>query len=141
MKFAISDKRNGKIRAIIDGSVQQAIAQLSDNETYTIMTDGNDSTHYIDRNGLPTKKPLSPTPYHVFNYDTKEWEDHRTTETEWQLIRENRDKLLSMSDWVVIKASDMGTAIPSNWRTYRQALRDMTNQSDPFSVIWPKSPT
>ena len=41
------------------------------------------------------------------------------------LDRNERDRLLSESDWVVTKALEEGNAIPSDWKTYRQALRDL----------------
>ena len=42
-------------------------------------------------------------------------------------LRMERDLLLKESDWVVIKAQETGTSIPSAWATYRQELRDITN--------------
>tara|TARA_A100001035_G_C27423229_1_gene338206 strand:- start:56 stop:316 length:261 start_codon:yes stop_codon:yes gene_type:complete len=42
-----------------------------------------------------------------------------------QAYRHRRDFLLSESDWVVTKALEEGNAIPSDWKTYRQALRDL----------------
>jgi hypothetical protein len=30
--------------------------------------------------------------------------------------------------------------ITEEWRTYRQALRDITNQSSPFTITWPTKP-
>ena len=42
-------------------------------------------------------------------------------------LRMERDLLLKESDWVVIKAQETDTSIPSAWVTYRQKLRDITN--------------
>ena len=42
-------------------------------------------------------------------------------------LRMERDLLLNESDWVVIKAQETNTSIPSAWATYRQKLRDITN--------------
>ena len=56
-------------------------------------------------------------------------------------IRTKRDKLLSECDWVVVKAKETNTEISSDWVTYRQALRDITNQETfPTSVTWPNKP-
>jgi len=30
--------------------------------------------------------------------------------------------------------------MPANVKTYRQALRDITKQSDPFDITWPDDP-
>ena len=40
--------------------------------------------------------------------------------------REERDKRLASCDWVVTKALESGGAVPSDWVTYRTALRDIT---------------
>ena len=59
----------------------------------------------------------------------------------WQNQREIRDDLLSRSDWVVTKASETGVAASDEWKTYRQALRDIpSTQSDPDNITWPDIP-
>tara|TARA_R100001440_G_scaffold10909_2_gene19736 strand:+ start:7522 stop:7728 length:207 start_codon:yes stop_codon:yes gene_type:complete len=42
------------------------------------------------------------------------------------MLRQKRNELLKESDWVVVKAQETNTTIPSDWKTYRQALRDIT---------------
>lgn len=56
-------------------------------------------------------------------------------------VRSRRDSLLRETDWIVTKAYDTGEAVPSEWATYRQALRDVTSQEGfPYSVAWPTKP-
>jgi hypothetical protein len=56
-------------------------------------------------------------------------------------IRGFRDKLLAESDWVVTKSLELGEAVPEDWLTYRQALRDITSQEGfPLDVTWPTKP-
>lgn len=56
-------------------------------------------------------------------------------------IRAERDLLLQESDWVVVKSSEKGLDIPVEWQTYRQNLRDITDQTGfPYSVVWPTKP-
>lgn len=99
------------------------------------------SEHYFDVIAhAPVPIVARPSPYHQFNYTRKQWEDPRTPATEWPLIRAKRDTLLSDTDWVVTKAMEMGTPVPAVWRTYRQALRDITLGTDPFAVVWPVMP-
>ena len=43
-----------------------------------------------------------------------------------QRNREERDKRLASCDWVVTKALESGGSVPSDWVTYRTALRDIT---------------
>jgi len=59
-------------------------------------------------------------------------------------LKNTRDRLLSESDWVITKAKETGTNIPSGWKTYRQALRDLP-ASDKFPdrydiADWPLAP-
>ena len=61
-------------------------------------------------------------------------------ETEWNKVKSKRTLLLSESDWMVTRAADTGVAISDEWQQYRQALRDITNQSNPFEVVWPVKP-
>jgi len=55
--------------------------------------------------------------------------------------RAKRDHLLAESDWVTIRATDTGTPVPAEWQTYRQALRDITEQTGfPENIDWPEKP-
>lgn len=54
--------------------------------------------------------------------------------------RKQRDKLLAESDWIVIKAKETGANIPSAWKLYRQALRDLPQQEGFPNVEFPKKP-
>ena len=55
--------------------------------------------------------------------------------------RSQRDTLLKETDWVVIKSLENAQSIPSDWATYRQALRDIPQQSGfPISITWPAKP-
>jgi len=56
--------------------------------------------------------------------------------------RSQRDRLLTETDWVVVKHNELGTPIPQEWLDYRQALRDITEQSGfPDNVEWPTAPS
>jgi hypothetical protein len=64
----------------------------------------------------------------------------RTEEQEFN-VRLERDQKLVESDWVVIKS--METEVPEieAWKFYRQALRNIPQQSGfPWNVVWPKKP-
>ena len=57
------------------------------------------------------------------------------------VVQKNRDTLLDASDWIVVKSLEAGVAVPSNWVTYRQALRDVPAQEGyPDSITWPIKP-
>ena len=59
----------------------------------------------------------------------------------WNSHRPERDRLLQKCDWVVSKYTELGQSIPDEWKTYRQALRDITTQSDPDNITWPTKPS
>lgn len=84
------------------------------------------------------KIPPSPTPHHKFDYSVKQWIDPRTIKTEWPLVRVKRDRLLSKSDWTQLP--DVPVKTKEAWAAYRQALRDITQQADPFAIVWPVAP-
>ncbi len=58
----------------------------------------------------------------------------------WAQVRAQRNALLAASDWVRLRANDRGELMPTEWLTYRQALRDVTEQPDPFAIEWPTAP-
>ena len=52
-------------------------------------------------------------------------------------LRNERDRLLSETDWMALSDVTMSTEMQS----YRQALRDITDQAGfPYSVTWPTTP-
>ena len=55
------------------------------------------------------------------------------------LIRVERDKRLSSSDWTQLP--DVPLQTKELWAIYRQALRDITQQPDPFNITWPEPPS
>lgn len=57
---------------------------------------------------------------------------------QWIVIRAERNKLLAASDWTQLPDAPVDAAA---WATYRQALRDVTNQANPFAIVWPESPS
>lgn len=92
---------------------------------------------YVD-GGQLLDMPPRPGPQHTFDYKAKAWTDTRTPETQWQVVRRQRDALLTQSDWTQLP--DVPLATKETWAIYRQALRDITDQSDPFNVVWPVAP-
>ena len=56
-------------------------------------------------------------------------------------IREERDVLLKKSDWAVVYSTEKNEEVPEEWKTYRQALRDIPQQAGfPMEVTWPEKP-
>mgnify|MGYP003110548277 FL=1 len=66
------------------------------------------------------------------------------SETKLSMLRKLRNELLQESDWVVIKAQETSTSIPSDWTTYRQKLRDITKTYQSIhdkDFVFPTKPT
>jgi hypothetical protein len=51
-----------------------------------------------------------------------------------------RNRYLSESDWTQLPDSPLNESKRNEWVIYRQSLRDITNQEDPFNIIWPIKP-
>ena len=68
--------------------------------------------------------------------------DARILADKWARVRAERDRKIAATDWRVIVASesDEGSDLPTKWKTYRTALRDITDQSDPDNITWPSAP-
>jgi hypothetical protein len=58
-------------------------------------------------------------------------------DTQWLVIRTQRNQMLKDSDWTQVADAPVDK---TNWATYRQELRDITKQTDPFKIEWPKQP-
>jgi len=62
-----------------------------------------------------------------------------TYEVQSALVRDQRDNLLSKTDWT--QAADIPQATKDKWAPYRQALRDVPQQSGfPYDIVWPIKP-
>ena len=55
----------------------------------------------------------------------------------WVFVRAERNGKLSQTDWRA--GSDL--TLSDEWKTYRQALRDVPTQSDPDNITWPTEPS
>ena len=102
--------------------------------------------HYYINSGQVVEIPMQPSSEHTWNWTTKQWEnlvteEMRQTKASIQILIK-RKQLLDSTDWRVIKAMDTGTSIAPAWQTYRQQLRDITQQTGyPFTVTWPQPPS
>ena len=64
-----------------------------------------------------------------------------TTEQKALDVRAKRDVLLAETDLVIIRCSEVGKPVPDEWKAYRQALRDVPDQTGfPDTVSWPEKP-
>ena len=71
---------------------------------------------------------------------TQEEIDQRLS-IQWQEVRDQRSGRLNSSDWTQLPDSPLTEEQKNAWRQYRQELRDITNQADPFSITYPSLPS
>jgi hypothetical protein len=95
----------------------------------------NGGQYYIN-SGKLVETPPRPSPQHFFDYTTKQWEPN--FELAWLAVRTERDQKLQQSDWTQLP--DVPIDTKEAWAEYRQALRDVTDQPDPFNIVWPTPP-
>jgi len=107
---------------------------------YVVEGIADDAKQYISNQAV-IDLPPKPNRFYLFNYNTKHWEfDSVNAAAE---TRSQRNALLAMSDWTdTLSAKNrLGQELYDQWQTYRQALRDITDQPDyPRNVIWPTPP-
>ena len=128
-----------------DEDVQARLAQLdnyvSRDKVYNIKyyASKRDAEEIKDFEGNSHDPKQYVSSHFVGQDDTK---DARILAEKWANVRRQRDRLLTESDWVVVKAKEehINTSIDSNWTDYRTALRDITKQSDPDNITWPTKP-
>lgn len=82
-----------------------------------------------------------------FNTALTKWDEANTAAvaaaqpSEWT-FRQERDFLLESSDWTVLTDSPLSDTKIAEWKTYRQALRDLpTSTSDYANVTYPTPPS
>ena len=134
MLFTAYDKNTGQI--LFSGTATEPSDLVT--ETTGILAGESMMSGWIDEKGQHHLPPESPDQHFIFDYTTKQWIDPRTPETEWPLVRAERDRRLAATDWTQLP--DVPLATKEMWANYRQALRDVTLQPDPFNIVWPVAP-
>tara|TARA_B000000532_G_C18860749_1_gene403982 strand:+ start:1261 stop:1710 length:450 start_codon:yes stop_codon:yes gene_type:complete len=149
MKYAIIESIGGGTPTVKStGSIQELFPNTS-------FTASGPNANFLAANNVvelvetltyttPTQKLVSVEPYidggKVYNIkveSTTADEQAALTTTQWYLIRAQRNSLIERTDWRA--GSDV--TLSDEWKTYRQALRDVPTQSDPFNITWPTEPS
>ena len=93
-----------------------------------------------------TKNITEGTPTLIDGVYYKSWNQTNATseeisyriENQWEEVRVLRNQLLSECD--LTQLADIPTETKELWTSYRAQLRDITSQSNPFSINWPVKP-
>tara|TARA_Y100000401_G_C8278735_1_gene202264 strand:+ start:273 stop:707 length:435 start_codon:yes stop_codon:yes gene_type:complete len=141
--------------AIIDGTTVKStgtIQELFPNTSFP--PTGPDASFLADNNVVELISTLSYTPptqklttvdayidggkvYNVKVESTTTDEQTTLINSKWEDIRRYRDSYLIDTDW----RASTDLTLSDDWKNYRQALRDIPTQSDPFNITWPTKPS
>ena len=119
--------------------IGQALLVLRPGAEWNVTDDVYTGIEWLDKNQTkPTLEEVSTTVAKL------------NDEEPMRLLRVERDKRLTDSDWVVTKAIETGDMVSNVWKAYRQSLRDLPLSSSPqldsyynldlTSVNWPTKP-
>ena len=118
----------------------RALEELKPNSEWAVTGDQYSRLTWLDKNQTkPTEEELN-----------NKIQELKTAEP-FRLLREERNKLISETDWTQLKDIDLDIIRERNWKNYRQALRDLPAKSNPKlneygrldmkSVSWPDKPS
>jgi hypothetical protein len=95
-----------------------------------------------------TKTYVEKNPRWVGDSWVEVWEERDATPEElqerasnkWETIRRYRNELLADTDWTQFIDVPLSVEKKQEFADYRQALRDITDQPDPFDIWFPEVP-
>lgn len=142
---------------VVDGSVTKQIDNLKKEYPQTSFPQGGPNADWRSEQSLQIvtevtindsrDKVENVTPYQsggkwYTQKVTAYSEPEETTDAKWANVKGDRDGRLRKCDFVLLAdAPSSFTDKLDAWKTYRQALRDITDQSDPDNITWPSEPS
>ena len=90
--------------------------------------DGTQSWQWLDGSTAPTISEIQAV------------QTVALADEEWSEVRRKRQVELRFTDWTQQADSPLSDEDKAAYLTYRQQLRDITTQSDPFNITWPVAP-
>ena len=120
--------------------IGDALSALRPNCEYMLEGENYSGITWLDKNQtLPTEQ------------EVLEKLEELKKERPFVLLRKERNRLISETDWTQLKDIDLDIIRERNWKNYRQALRDLPSKSTPkhnidgeldmTSVTWPDKPS
>ena len=121
--------------------ITSALSALAPNASFAVKGDSYEGIEWGETNSQtkPTKEEVTAKLNELNNAEP------------FKLLREERNKLISETDWTQLKDIDLDIIRERNWKNYRQALRDLPAKSNPKlddyggldmkSVVWPDKPS
>ena len=131
----------GRIRMAIAGDAQTLAEQRVPEGCSDLCSEDTvfAHTHYV-REGQLAPIPDPPQASMRFAHAEGRWV--RDEALAWWHSRQERNRLLEASDWTdtLSARTRLGSERYEAWQHYRQLLRDLTFQSDPYAIVWPEPP-
>ena len=121
--------------------ITSALSVMAPNASFAVIGDTYEGIEWSETNSQtkPTKEEVTAKLNELNNAEP------------YKLLREERNKLISETDWTQLKDIDLDIIRERNWKNYRQALRDLPSKSNPkldgsgkldmSSVTWPDKPS
>ena len=121
--------------------ITSALSALAPNASFAVIGDTYEGIEWGETNSQtkPTKEEVTAKLNELNNAEP------------YKLLREERNKLISETDWTQLKDVDLDIIRERNWKNYRQALRDLPSKSNPkldgsgkldmSSITWPDKPS
>ena len=133
-------------------TVMLSVAQKNDvfagyiNPEYDRIDIATKTVIYASQNVIDTYNNKPANMFAIWDKVAQVWVDIRNEETKRAeavaKAAQQRQQLLTESDWTQIPNGPLSTEQQAAWATYRQELRDITAQSGyPFDIVWPTAPT
>jgi len=114
------------------GFVSDCLIQLTPNNGFMINANEFEfSEENYDKHVIYNNPPDKPDYNRVLGY---------VPDTQWVSVRVEQKYKLEDSDWTVLPDVPMEESLRNQWKVYRQELRDITTQPDPFNITWPTPP-
>ena len=101
-----------------------ALAALYPKAQWSVSVDKNDNQtlNWMDESPRPNEA------------DLEAWCVEKSRNEPMRLLRRERDKEMELCNWRIIKAISMGEELPSVWKNYLQALRDLPQNTNPDQI-------
>jgi len=136
----------------IDENVRERLIQLNDykslDRVYNIkwQDDIGDAEEILDNDGKNVLDEDGEKTYVQSHFvPDVAAKDARLLADEWKLVRKERDRLLTNSDWTQGSDSPLTSAKKTSWATYRTKLRtlpeDQKDKTTYASITWPSEPS
>ena len=104
-----------------------------------------DTITYIDvANNINEKRKATATEQAFIDAQKLEFENNKFP-TQMNVLRTERNRLLTESDWTQMPDTSLSEEQKTQWQTYRQSLRDLTNGITTYEqardIEYPEKPT